>query len=696
MAKMIRLDPAPKEALPGEGWELIATEAGRYPNGLRATLQIWNGKLQGAQQLALAQPQSWSDFATAVAAQTGATAEEIMKRILALIAGVEGVLREVEAQVESRGMSQATELVGIAADAELFHSPDGEAFATITVDDHQETWLIKAKGFRRWLARQFYQAHEKAPGSQAVQDALGVLEGKALFDGPEYAVFTRLAELDGVIYLDLANERWEAVEITTSAWRVIATPPVKFRRARGMLPLPCPVHGGSLDELRGLLNIADDRDWILVKAWLVKTRRPSGPHPVLTLHGEQGSAKSTTSRILRVIIDPNTAALRAEPRDGRDLIIAATNGWIISLDNLSHLSPWLSDAICRLATGGGFATRELYSDAEEALFDAQRPVILNGIEELATRGDLLDRCIILYLPAIPEEKRKSEAELWRDFEAKRPAILGALLDAVSKALRGVGTVKIDRLPRMADFALWAVAAAPNLGYTSEELLAAYSSNRSGANELTLEASVVTPFMKHMATKGFVGTSTELIQHLNDQATDDLKRQKQWPQDGRTLSNALRRISPNLRAIGVNVDFERQGKRRTRTITISTTAEPEQNNKPSSAASASSATHNNDKQINEIQADDKADANWKADASAASTTTHADAGGPTADDRRTQAQSPVTHGNIRPSDAADAADEEKHTHSSLICAGCRDPFTPGHGGATMTLCSGCAAELKRKG
>jgi hypothetical protein len=168
MAKMIRLDPAPKEPLPGGGWEIIATEAGRYPNSLRATLQVWNGKLQRTQQLALAHSQCWSDFATEVAAETGDTAEEIIKILLTLTAGVEGALRAVEAQAEARGMSQATELVEIAADAELFHSPEGEAFATITVDDHQETWLIKAKGFRRWLARQFYREHEKAPGGRAV------------------------------------------------------------------------------------------------------------------------------------------------------------------------------------------------------------------------------------------------------------------------------------------------------------------------------------------------------------------------------------------------------------------------------------------------------------------------------------------------------------------------------------------------
>jgi hypothetical protein len=91
---------------------------------------------------------------------------------------------------------------------------------------------------------------------------------------------------------------------------------------------------------------------------------PSGTYPVLVLHGEQGRAKSTTSRILRALDDPSSAPLGAEPRDSRDLIIAATNGWIIGLDNLSHLSPWLSDSLCRLAIGGGFSRRELYMDAD--------------------------------------------------------------------------------------------------------------------------------------------------------------------------------------------------------------------------------------------------------------------------------------------------------------------------------------------
>jgi hypothetical protein len=207
-----------------------------------------------------------------------------------------------------------------------------------------------------------------------------------------------------------------------------------------MLPMPMPEEGGCLDVLRPFVNVATDEEWRLLVSWLLAALRPRGPYPALGVHGEQGSAKSTLVRVLRSLIDPNVAALRSTPRDERDLVIAANNGWLIALDNLSHLQDWLSDALCRLATGSGFATRELYSNAEETIFAAQRPIVLNGIEELATRADLLDRAILLYLPTIPEEKRQDEQAFWQAFEQARPHILGALLDIVSAALGTLPTV----------------------------------------------------------------------------------------------------------------------------------------------------------------------------------------------------------------------------------------------------------------
>lgn len=268
--------------------------------------------------------------------------------------------------------SAATVLVRMAEDTELFYSPDGRTWVTISVDNHRETHALDSQSFGRWLARRYFLVEGAAPGSQALSAALNVLAGKALYEGPEMPVFVRIAGQGGAVYLDLCDEAWRVVEVTAHGWRLVDQPPVRFRRARGMLSLPQPQAGETNPgaDLRQVLNIGDDRDWRLILAWLVGALQPEGPFPVLALHGEQGSAKSTTARILRSLVDPSSAPLRAEPREPRDLAIAASNGWVIALDNLSYVPDWLSDALCRLSTGGGFSTRALFTNDDEVLFDA--------------------------------------------------------------------------------------------------------------------------------------------------------------------------------------------------------------------------------------------------------------------------------------------------------------------------------------
>jgi hypothetical protein len=445
--------------------------------------------------------------------------------------------------------SQATQLVAFTTDTKFFHTPDGEAWATVPVNDHQEHWPLKVKSFRRWLARRYYEEERKAPGAQALQKALGVLEGKALFGSAEYSVFTRIAEHEGETYLDLANERWEAIAVSSRGWRMVQNPPVRFRRTKGMLPLPCPVTGGTVAQLRPFVNTQSEEDWTLLIAWLLMTYSPRGPYPVLNLTGEQGSAKSTRARVLRSLIDPSSAPLRTTPRDERDLMISAQAGWALAFDNLSYLPQWLSDAFCRLATGGGFATRELYSDAEEVLFDAQRPVLFTGIEDLPVSGDLLDRSLRLSLPIIPETQRKPETLFWREFEAIRPRILGALLDVVAAALRNHSTVELDRLPRMADFAVWVTAAEAALGWQPGVFLAAYSQNRASANELALESSPVAVMVKALMEKGdWEGTAKELLDTLTASLSDKDAKAKGWPKTPLALANSLRRLAPNLRGL----------------------------------------------------------------------------------------------------------------------------------------------------
>src|SRR5262249_25329977 len=290
-----------------------------------------------------------------------------------------------------RGPTQADLLIKLSEAAELFHAPDGTGFADLDLNCHRETWPIRSRGWRRWLARCFYEATGGAPSSEALQSALNVIEARAHFDAPELAVHIRVGGLNDRLYLDLGDQSWRAVEIDATGWRIIDSPPVRFRRAAGMQPLPMPMSGGSVEKLRSFLNVKTDADFVLAVSWLLAAFRGCGPYPVLVLSGEQGSAKSTFSALLRALLDPNTAPLRALPREERELFIAGNNGHVLAFDNVSGLRDWISDTLCRLATGGGFAVRQLYTDQDEVLFDAARPVILNGIEDIVARPDLADR-----------------------------------------------------------------------------------------------------------------------------------------------------------------------------------------------------------------------------------------------------------------------------------------------------------------
>jgi hypothetical protein len=474
-----------------------------------------------------------------------------------------------------RGPTQASILIDIAESAALFHAPDGTGFADLDISGHRETWPIRSKGFRRWLARRFFEMTRGAPSSEAFQSVLSVIEARAQFGAPERIVRIRVSGMNGKLYLDLADEKWRAVEIDDAGWRPVDNPPARFCRRSGMKPLPVPTSGGSIESLRSFLNVRSDADFILVVGWALGVLRDRGPYPALVLSGEQGSAKSTAAAILRALLDPNTAPLRALPREDRDLFIAASNSHVLAFDNVSGLPHWISDTLCRLATGGGFAVRQLYTDQDEVLFDAARPLILNGIEDIVTRPDLADRAMFLALEPIPDGRRRPEADLWAAFEKERPGILGALLDAVAEGLRNLPKVRPARLPRMADFALWASACEPAF-WPSGRFGSAYSDNLEEAVATLVDddrvASAVREFMAPRSE--WTGTATELLKSLPGEVSDQIAKSKDWPQNARALSGSVRRLAPALRKMGIDLTFPRgKDRKRTRTIVIRTLSTP---------------------------------------------------------------------------------------------------------------------------
>jgi hypothetical protein len=471
-------------------------------------------------------------------------------------------------------------LIELAQAADLFHTADQTPFADFVVNGHRETWPVRSKGFKRWLGRRYYEATTSAPNADAMQAALGIIEAQAHWDAPERNVATRVAGLNECIYIDLCNADWQAIEVDADGWRIIDEPPVRFRRAPGMLPLPMPKSGGKIGALRPYLNLtvadtADDEDdkFVLIVSVLASYLRPQGPYPVLALAGEQGTCKSTLAALIRALIDPNASTLRALPREDRDLFIAASNGWVLSFDNISRLPDWISDTLCRLATGGGFATRALYTDDDERLFSAMRPIVLNGIEDVVGRPDLADRSVFMTLAPIAEGSRKAEKELWASFEKDRPAILGALLDMVAHGLEQLPSVKLKRLPRMADFARWGTAC-EGAAFEPGSFMAAYDRNRQSAVETVLEADIVATalraFLAKKAITEWTGTATDLLRGLGDHTAETVTRTKEWPKTANALSGRLRRAATFLRKVGIVVSFHREPGERSITVT---TAEP---------------------------------------------------------------------------------------------------------------------------
>jgi hypothetical protein len=436
---------------------------------------------------------------------------------------------------------------------EFFRSGEMKLYAAVPVNGHREIWPLKSQTFRHWLAGQCYNLLHAVP-RDIVRDALPVLEGRAAFEGQQYRVGMRVLRSGAAIYVDLVDEQWRVVEIAAAGWRVLGDAPAMFCRTRGMTALPLPLNGGGFADLREFLPHVNEEQWILIVAWLVGALRPEGPYVILILQGEQGSGKSTVARVLRALIDPSVAPLRTVAREERSLVITANNSWVIALDNLSRIPQWLSDALCRLSTGGGLSTRQLYTDDEEVLFDVRRPVILTGIEDLARSPDLGDRSMIVTLPALPDKDRQSEKIYWNRFEQARPRILGSLLGAVAAAHAHIDHTDIANPPRMADFVNWVAAATWDpaaLPFSFCDFLKAYGDNRRDLVALSLEDSPLAAALKKMAgPECWTGTHTELLEKLNSTASENTQKFRSWPKNARALSSRLRKITPLLRAEGV--------------------------------------------------------------------------------------------------------------------------------------------------
>lgn len=462
-----------------------------------------------------------------------------------------------------RGATQADILISLArSSAEFFMTADEIAYASIQMDDgRRQVWPVRSPGFKRWLNRRYYEETERASNSDAMNQAQSTFEALADAGKSLQSVHLRRGQHDGKLYLDLCDDKWRAIEITETGWRVVENPPINFVRRRGMLPLPVPERGGSIEDLRRFLNVAGDDDFVMIVSWLLAALRPNGPYPLIALAGAPGVAKSTSGAILRGLVDPNVSMLRGVPKDERDVFISASNSAVLALDNLSSIPAWMSDALCRVATGGGFSTRALHTDDDEKLFNVVRPVIITAVGDVIARADLADRALTVTLTAISDEQRKAESDFLPSFERARPKILGVLLDAVAHGIGELPNVRLKKLPRMAEYVKWTRACEGKL-WKPGTIQETFEANLTNAAEAVLESDGVAlallAYLKANADP-WEGPVSEAFTRIQPFATPESQRDrsdKGFPRSPAALTNRLRLAQHALKRRGVNIDWRR--------------------------------------------------------------------------------------------------------------------------------------------
>ncbi len=443
-------------------------------------------------------------------------------------------------------------------EAIFFTDPNGDAYARVNLSGQKEVWPTNSEEFRAWLGSRSYKELNKFPADNVMRELIAHATGRAKNDGIRELVFNRVAGHGRNIYIDMADVLGRFIEITPSGFAMTTSLPsgIWFTRSTSMLPLPPPIPGGNIRDLQKYVNLKDEKSWQILLSWILGSLNPEGPFPILMINGGPGTAKTTSSEFVKRLIDPTGAPLRTLTKNERDLMILGKNSWIMGFDNVSYIKDEVSDMFCRIATGGGFSTRKLYTDAGEKIFFIKRPCLFNGIPDFfSTRSDLIDRSLHVTLKAINENDRKLTRDLEMDFQRDHGKMLGALCQLLSKMLFDLPSHSLQSKPRMADFAHFVSSAEPHLGWKPGTVVELMRENRADAESVLIENCVYSSLIIILASEEWSGSASELLEEIEDFVGEDNRRLKMVPQSASALSSSLRRYVPAFRSVGVNIDCD---------------------------------------------------------------------------------------------------------------------------------------------
>ena len=442
---------------------------------------------------------------------------------------------------------------------EVFHDQYGDPYALLP-DGQRSCVKLSSKQFERWLSHLISNATGKAVKKDLLSSVIMNLEGHALYRGRECPLDVRIVNHGGAIWYDLGGR---AVRIDKSGWAVTSEVPILFRKFGHQQPQVEPVRGGDIKELLEFLNIPKNGsivtpDQLLFLVWVIFTFIPGYPHPILTLYGPQGSAKTTAFKILKKLIDPSQMDTLSLSDSQREFVQLAYHHYFVPFDNLTHISFDYSDLLCRIVTGDGFSRRALYTNDDDIVFSYRRVLALNGINITAAKADLLDRSLLIGFERV--KRFEGERSFWERFEEARPRILGAIFDVLASALAVVDLIPEPAQLRMADFARYGCAIAEAMGFTREEFLLAYETNINEQNNEALSASMIGIAVVRLVEMTFdarwEGTATQLLSDLNLQAGNlgiDVKS-RAWPKDPRWVWRRIQEVKTNLERVGIRVQW----------------------------------------------------------------------------------------------------------------------------------------------
>lgn len=481
--------------------------------------------------------------------------------------------RELENETTKKGETKAS-LLYMAfqeKDVEAFHDQYKEAFVYIKDEGRAEIIKCDSKRFKNWLIKLNWEKHGKVISGQALNEVCSLIESKAIFDGKQYDLDTRVARKGDEIWYDLASNDGVAIKITKEGCESIKVPPVLFKRYQHQSVQIVGDDPMELDEIFKLIRITDEHHRLLFKVMLVASLIPDIPRPMPVFFGPQGSAKSTACKILKQLIDPSALSLLSMPKDANELIQQLAHHYVLVYDNIQYINDTVSDVLCRAITGEGSSKRKLFSDDDDVIYSYKRFIGVNGINVVAHKPDLLDRAILFNLDRITEAERKTETALWLHFKRIQPNIFKSMLQTLSKAMVAIENVNLKNLPRMADFAVWGYAIAEALNIGGDEFIQAYTLNRIQQNQEVIEntpiAAVIVKFIEENENKIWEGEPSELFDELTRIANliSMNTNSRSWPKAPNVLMRKLNEIKPNLKEVGIEYEQERGDRRKIKII-----------------------------------------------------------------------------------------------------------------------------------